>query len=112
MADPHVQQRLAMFQKQYSGVDLSKPSFSAHEQSWHNLQLVIVNGERWMEIRDEVLSGLVDMIDRVAGKHGNCLSRVGLLPDPLYRCDLRLTITTNERKKKKTPPARCRCNSV
>jgi len=84
MADPGVQQRLARFQRDYPDVDLRKPSFSSHGEYWYNLHLVIVNDERWMEIRDDVLRKLSGMIDRVASKYGYRLSRVGLLADHIH----------------------------
>ena len=84
MADPRVQERLADFQKRYPLVDLSKPAFSAHGEYWYNLHLVIVNDERWMEIRQEVLRGLIDVIQGAASKHGYRLSRVGLLADHVH----------------------------
>jgi len=84
MADPGVQQRLARFQRSYPNVDLRKPTFSSHGKYWYNLHLVIVNDERWMEIRDDVLSQLVEMIEAVALKYGYQLSRVGLLADHMH----------------------------
>ena len=84
MADPDVQQRLAKFQKVYPDVDLSQPCFSAHGMYWYNLHVVLVNDDRWMEIREEVLSKLSSMIERAAAKHGHRLSRVGLLPDHVH----------------------------
>jgi len=84
MADPEVQRRLARFQRSYPNVDLRKPTFSAHGQYWYNLHVVIVNAERWMEVREEELSRLSRMIDRVATKYGYRLSRVGLLADHLH----------------------------
>ena len=84
MADPDVQQRLAKFQKVYPDVDLSQPCFSAHGMYWYNLHVVLVNDDRWMEIREEVLNQLSSMIERAAAKHGYRLSRVGLLPDHVH----------------------------
>ena len=84
MADPRVQERLAEFQKRYPLADLSKPAFSAHGEYWYNLHLVIVNDERWMEVRQEVLRGLLDMVERAASKHGHRLSRAALLADHIH----------------------------
>ena len=84
MADPEVQQRLQRFQKTYPGVDLSKPSFTSHGQYWYNLDVAIVNDARWTEIREDVLSKLSEMIDRVASKHNYRLSRVALLADHIH----------------------------
>ena len=83
-ADPDVQQRLARFQRTFPDVDLSQPVFSAHGEYWYNLHLVIVNEERWREIREEVWQRLSDTIDAVAVKYGHRLSRVGLLPDHIH----------------------------
>ena len=91
MADTRAQQRLARFQRSDPGVDLSEPRFSSHGEYWHNLHVAIVNDERWMEIQDEVLSELTRMIDRVALKHGDRLSRVGLFADHIHmtmRCPI------------------------
>lgn len=84
MADPRVQERLAKYQKTYPAVDLSKPCFSSHGEFWHNLHLALVNDERSMEIRDEVLGALSDMIERLAARNGYRLSRVGLLADHIH----------------------------
>ena len=84
MADRRVQQRLARFQRGYPGVDLSKSWFSSHGEYWYNLHVVIVNEERWIETWDQVLSELSRMIDRVASKHGDRLSRVGMFADHIH----------------------------
>jgi REP element-mobilizing transposase RayT len=84
MADPRVQERLAEFQKSFPRVDLSKPAFSAHGEYWYNLHLVIVNAERWMEIRHGVLRGLLDMVQSAASKHAHRLSHMALLADHLH----------------------------
>jgi len=84
MADPRAQQRLAQLQKKAPNVDLREPCFSAHGEYWYNLHVVIVNDERWMETRDDVLAKVSEMIDRVALKHGDRLSRVGLFADHLH----------------------------
>jgi hypothetical protein len=44
----------------------------------------MVNAERWMEIRDEVLEGRLTMIERASARHGERLSRVGMLPDHIH----------------------------
>lgn len=84
MADPKVQQRLTAFQRTDPRVDLAKPSFSSHGEYWYNLHVVMVNDERWMEVRHDVLHKLSDMVQRVALKHDYRLSRVGLLADHLH----------------------------
>ena len=70
LADPRVQQRLARFQRSYPNVDLKKPAFTSHGEYWYNLHIVIVNQERWMEIRESVLEKLLATVERAASKHG------------------------------------------
>ena len=84
MADPDVRQRLAKFQKIYPDVDLSRLCYSAHGMYWYNLHVVLVNQERWMEIREDVLTKLTSVIERAAAKHGCRLSRLGLVPDHIH----------------------------
>ena len=79
-----VQRRLARFQRSYPDVDLSKPSFSSHGEYWYNLHVVLVNDERWMEIREDVLEKIHSMVERAASKHGDRLSRVGLVADHVH----------------------------
>ena len=84
MADPNVQQRLMRFQKSYSHVDLSLPSFSAHGEYWYNLHVVFVSAERWNEIRERVLEQRLAAIEAVAAKCGHRLSRAAILPDHVH----------------------------
>lgn len=84
MADPNVQRRLAKFQRSYPHVDLKEPAFSSHGKYWYNLHLVIVNDQRWMEIREAVLEKLLETLERAASKHGHRLSRAALLPDHIH----------------------------
>jgi REP element-mobilizing transposase RayT len=84
MADPRVETRLARFQKCFPQVDLAKPSFSSHGEYWYNLHLVVVNEERWMEIRENVLERLSTTIERAANKHGERLSRAAIVPDHIH----------------------------
>jgi REP element-mobilizing transposase RayT len=84
MADARVDERLAQFQRSYSHVDLSKPSFSSHGQFWFNLHVVIVNEDRFMKVQEDVLRRLSKIIDGAAVKHGHNLSRVGLLGDHIH----------------------------
>jgi REP element-mobilizing transposase RayT len=65
-------------------VDLSAPSFSSHGEYWYNVHLVIVNEERWRETREELLDRLSSMIEGVAEKHGERLSRVAIVPDHIH----------------------------
>lgn len=84
MVDPRVQQRLTRFQQSYPEVDLKQPQFSAHGKYWYNLHLVLVNDERWMEIREKVLETLFATIERAAAKHSHRVSRLALLPDHVH----------------------------
>jgi REP element-mobilizing transposase RayT len=84
MADPRAQQCLAGLQKRSPSVDLAKPCFSSHGEHWYNPHAVLVNDERRTEIREPVLAALSEMIDRVASKHGDRLSRVGLFADHVH----------------------------
>jgi REP element-mobilizing transposase RayT len=84
MADPEVQQRLARFQRFYPDIDLKQQVFSSHGKYWYNLHIVMVNAERWMEIRESSLKKLLDMVERAARKHQHRLSRAALLPDHVH----------------------------
>ena len=84
MADERLQARLAKLQKIYGKVDLSAPSFTAHGRFWYNLHLVLVNDERWMEIRDEVLLKIQSMIERVAAVRGHRLAGAAIVPDHIH----------------------------
>lgn len=91
MADLRVQQRLAQYQIFRPDVDLAQPSRTSHAEYGYNLHLVIVNDERYLEIRDEVLAGLRDMVLRAADTKGHRLSRAAIVPDHIHltvRCQL------------------------
>ncbi len=83
MADPMVQQNLKQFQKDY-GIDLSQARFSAHGRFIHNLHVVIVNDERWNEVRVQVLGDMVGMIEKAAAKHHHLLAKLSALADHLH----------------------------
>lgn len=68
MADPRVQQMLSKYQRTYD-VDLKAPVISSHGEYWYNLHVVLVNEERWMEIREAVLDSLAAMIEGVSAKY-------------------------------------------
>jgi REP element-mobilizing transposase RayT len=84
MADPRVEARLARFQKCFPQIDLASPLFSSHGEYWYNLHLVILNEERWMEIRENVLDRLSTTVERAANKHGDRLSRAAIVPDHIH----------------------------
>ena len=89
MADQRVQQRLEQFQIFRPEVDLSQPRRTSHAEYWYNLHIVIVNDERYMEVRDEVLAGLRDMILKASDAKGHLLSRAAIVPAHLILgCDL------------------------
>ncbi len=72
------------YQRAFSDVDLSQAISSAHGRYWYNLHLVLVNAERWMEIRPSVLQSMSSMIVRVSMKYTHRLSRVGMLADHIH----------------------------
>ena len=84
MADPRVQERLERYQIFRPEVDLSQPRRTSHAEYWYNLHIVMVNDERYMEIRDEVLTGLRAMILRASDAKGHSLSRAGIVPDHIH----------------------------
>ena len=84
MADPVVQAELSNYQKAFSSIDLSEPRFSSHGQYWNNLHLVLVNQQRWNEVRSSKLEATMRMIERSAEKHGHSLSRLAILCDHLH----------------------------
>jgi hypothetical protein len=84
MADPRVQERLARYPIHNPEVDLSLPRLTAHAQYWYNLHIVLVNEARYREIRDEVLTGLRQMVLDANEKKGHWLSRAAILPDHIH----------------------------
>jgi REP element-mobilizing transposase RayT len=84
MADPRVQERLQQYQIFRPEVDLSQPQRTSHAEYWYNLHIVVVNDERYMEIRDDVLAGLHDMILKASDSKGYLLSRTAIVPDHIH----------------------------
>ena len=84
MADPRVQQRLARYQIYRPEVDLSLAQQTSHALYWYNLHIVVVNQERYMEVRDDCLTGLHDMICRAADGKNHRLSRAAIVPDHIH----------------------------
>jgi len=84
MADTRVNERLTRYQIHDPGVDLSKPRRTAHAQYWYNLHIVIVNSERYLQLRDDVLHELRQMILKSAEAKGHWLSRAAIVPDHLH----------------------------
>jgi REP element-mobilizing transposase RayT len=84
MADDRVQERLAAFQIEFSGVDLAEPIFSSHGRYIYNLHLVLVHDGRWCDVREDRLMTTRDMILGVAKKKQHRLSRAAILADHVH----------------------------
>ena len=84
MADANVQKRFEKYHIDNLHLDLKSPRYSAHGQFNYNLHIVYVNTERWREIRDDLLTKSLDMIQRTARKKGHLLSKARLLPDHIH----------------------------
>lgn len=84
MADPRLMRRLEQYQIAQQHVDLSQPRMTSHAMYWHNLHVVIVNAERWMETRHDALEAVRSMLLRSAESKGHLLSRAGIVPDHLH----------------------------
>jgi hypothetical protein len=75
---------LERFQFVDPSVDLSKPRRSAHGVFVHNLHLVLVNNERYGEIREDRLAVVYSTVIDSSHRMGHLLSRAGILPDHLH----------------------------
>ena len=84
MADSRVTERLARFQIHDPCVDLSKPRRTSHAQYWYNLHIVLVNDQRYMEIRESVLQEICQMIVASAQEKEHWLSRSAIIPDHIH----------------------------
>jgi len=84
MADPRVVERLQHYQIGSDDVDLSQPQQTSQGRYWHNLHIVLVHRDRWMDIREESLRGVHDMILRVSRGKEYLLSRGAILPDHVH----------------------------
>ena len=84
MADPRVQEKLERFQYHAPDVDLVTPRHSSHGEFIYNLHLVLVNDERWTEIRDSVLAETCEALPRISRKKGHLLSRAAVLADHVH----------------------------
>ena len=84
MADTRVAERLARCQIVQEEVDLAQPQRTSQGLFWHNLHLVLVHRDRWMEIREDVLLAVREMIVGASRSKGYLLSRAGILPDHLH----------------------------
>jgi REP element-mobilizing transposase RayT len=84
MADPRIEERLRRCQIVNEEIDLSEPQRTSQGLFWHNLHIVLVHRERWMEVREEVLQSVRQMIVAVARRKGYLLSRAGILADHVH----------------------------
>jgi len=84
LADPRIHQRLESFQIHHPAVDLALAQQTTHARFWYNLHLVLVNEERWREIRESVWQRLRDRIEKAAEAKHHLLSRAAILPDHLH----------------------------
>jgi REP element-mobilizing transposase RayT len=84
MADPRVDTLLQRFQLVHPEVDLANPRTTSHGIYWYNLHIVVVHQERWAEVRETVLSGVADMVERVCRARGFLLSRAAIMPDHVH----------------------------
>lgn len=84
MADPRVQEPLKKYQIHHPRVDLSAARRTSHAIYWYNLHLVVVNDERYREVRDEALQGMRDAILKVSRERGHLLSRAAIVPDHVH----------------------------
>jgi REP element-mobilizing transposase RayT len=84
LADFRMQELLRQFQIHDPQVNLSQASRTAHGIYWFNLHVVLVHRERWSHAQEDVLSGVREMILRVASAKGFALSRAAILPDHVH----------------------------
>jgi REP element-mobilizing transposase RayT len=84
MADPRVQSRLERLQFHDESVDLGIPQIGTYGQYLNSLQIVLENAHGWHEVREELLSGVRDIIITAAKKKCWRLSRIGLLSNHLH----------------------------
>ncbi len=84
MADPDVQAMLANYQIDCPDVDLTRIRSSARGRFMHNLHLVLVNAERYREVREERLHMIREMIVKISSKKQLWLSRASVLADHIH----------------------------
>jgi REP element-mobilizing transposase RayT len=84
MADARIQARFSRYQIERPAMDLSQPQRTSHGMYWHNLHVVLVHQERWMEVREDVLQRVHDMVLRACDAKGYRLSRASILADHLH----------------------------
>ena len=84
MADVRMARRLSKYQFHDDRVDLSLRRSTSHARYWYNLHVVLVNEDRYMEVRDNVLQRIHDMIVFAAQKKDHWLSRAAIVPDHIH----------------------------
>jgi len=84
LADPRMEERFARYQIHNPEIDLSQPRQTAHAVNWYNLHVVLVQAERWREIRDEFLQKVHAMLLRSSAAKGHLLSRAAILTDHFH----------------------------
>jgi hypothetical protein len=91
MADPRIEAMLLPYQFADDLLNLGTPRRSSHGEFVYNLQFVVVNQQRFAEVRDDYLRGAFEMLRAAASKNGHLLSRIGLLADHMHwtvGCDI------------------------
>jgi REP element-mobilizing transposase RayT len=84
MADQRLQEAFAAYQIHHPEIDLSQERRTAHAPFWYNLHIVLVNQERWREVRPRILDGWRSMLERASRARRHLLSRAALLPDHVH----------------------------
>jgi REP element-mobilizing transposase RayT len=84
MADPRVQAIFDCYQVCNPHVDLSQPRQGAHGMYWYNLHIAFVHAERFREVREERIAATRHTVLSVAAKHGDLLSRAGIVADHVH----------------------------
>ena len=84
MADHRVQATFEAYQICNAHVDLSQSRQGDHAIYWYNLHLVLVHADRFHDVRPERIAATRDMILGVSDKHGDLLSRAGIVADHIH----------------------------
>ena len=81
MADERVVEMFEAYQFEDADLCLSSIRASSHGRFQYNLHFVLVNDQRWREIREEPICRYRDGVIGIARKKSHLLKAVGLLPD-------------------------------
>lgn len=84
MADARVVERLRHLQIVNADVNLAEPQRTTQGLFWHNLHIVLVHRDRWMDVREESLQKVQRMIIQACLAKGYLLSIAGILPDHVH----------------------------